>query len=166
MRPDGSPAEEKEEGELEIRGCSVIAGYVGNEEANLAAFADGGWFRTGDLAVRRAPDDVRVTGRLKDLINRGGIKINPTDIETLLDRHPAVVMSAIAPVADAVLGERACAYVQLAPDASLTLDDIRDWLREHGVAKMKWPEALELVAQMPMTPTRKIVKSALGNNRS
>ena len=166
MRTDGVPAGDGEEGELEIRGCSVIASYVGNEEANRAAFAGEGWFRTGDLAVRRAPDDVRITGRLKDLINRGGVKINPTDIEALVDRHPAVAMSAVAPVPDPVLGERACAYVQLAPGASLTLDDVREWLRKHEVAKMKWPEALEFVDRMPMTPTRKIVKSALGKSRS
>ncbi len=160
-RSDGSPAADGEEGELQIRGCSVIPGYFGNEQANRESFTDDGWFRTGDLAVRHADDDVRFTGRLKDIINRGGVKINPTDVEAVLDRHPAVTVSAIAPIPDEVLGERAAAYVQLLPDTELTLEDIRAWLGRHGVAKMKWPEALTVVERMPMTPTRKIVKTAL-----
>jgi acyl-coenzyme A synthetase/AMP-(fatty) acid ligase len=161
IREDGSVAPAGEDGELEIRGCSVFAGYYANEEANRAAFTGDGWFRTGDLAVRDENGNVRITGRVKDLINRGGIKINPTDIEALVDRHPAVMMSAIAPVPDEVLGEKACLYVQLKPGTQLTLEEACGWLEENGVAKMKWPERLEIVPEMPMTPTRKIIKAAL-----
>ena len=156
---DGAEVPDGEEGELEIRGCSVFAGYYGNPEANRASFTGDGWFRTGDLAMRDG--NVRITGRVKDVINRGGIKINPTDIEALMDRHPAVMMSAIAPVPDEVLGERACLYVQLRPESAITLDDACTWLADNGIAKMKWPERLEIVAEMPMTPTRKIIKGAL-----
>jgi non-ribosomal peptide synthetase component E (peptide arylation enzyme) len=70
-------------------------------------------------------------------------------------------MSAIAPIPDDVLGERACVYVELQPDNSLTLEEICSWLEENDVAKMKWPEKLEIVARMPLTPTRKIIKGAL-----
>ena len=70
-------------------------------------------------------------------------------------------MSAIAPIPDDVLGERACVYVELQPDCSVTLDEICGWLGENDVAKMKWPEKLQIVAQMPLTPTRKIIKGAL-----
>ncbi len=159
--PDDSSAEDGGEGELQIRGCSVIAGYFDNEQANRDAFTADGWFRTGDLAARDGNGDVRITGRVKDIINRGGIKINPTDVEAVIDRHPAVVASAIVPVPDNVLGERAAVHVQPLKGAALTLDDICRWLDEHGIAKMKWPEALEFVDEMPMTPTRKIIKSAL-----
>jgi len=158
---DGALVSDGEEGALEIRGCSVVAGYFNNDEANRAAFTGDGWFRTGDLACRDAQGRVRITGREKDLINRGGIKINPTDIEAVIDTHPAVMMSAIAPIPDDILGERACVYVQLQPDASITLEHICSWLAEHDVSKMKWPERLVFVDQMPMTPTRKIIKGAL-----
>ena len=158
---DGAIVADGEEGALEIRGCSVVAGYFNNDEANRTAFTGDGWFRTGDLASRDTDGLVRITGREKDLINRGGIKINPTDIEAVIDSHPSVLMSAIAPVSDDVLGERACVYVQLQPEASVSLEQICDWLAENDIAKMKWPERLEIVDQMPMTPTRKIIKGAL-----
>ena len=157
----GSVVADGEEGALEIRGCSIIAGYFNNDEANRTAFTGDGWFRTGDLACRDTDGLLRITGRERDLINRGGIKINPTDIEAVIDNHPAVLMSAIAPVPDDVLGERACVYIQLQPDASVTLEEICNWLRKNDIAKMKWPERLEIVGQMPMTPTRKIIKGAL-----
>ncbi|MEE2721126.1 MAG: class I adenylate-forming enzyme family protein [Pseudomonadota bacterium] len=158
---DGSLVLDGEEGELEIRGCSVIAGYFNNDEANRVAFTGDGWFRTGDLAKRDADGNIHITGREKDIINRGGIKINPTDVEAVLDAHPSVLMSAIAPVPDELLGERACVYVQPQPEKSVTLEELCSWLDENNVAKMKWPEQLEMVREMPMTPTRKIIKSAL-----
>ena len=161
IRDDGSIAEDGEEGALEIRGCSVIAGYFNNDDANRTAFTGDGWFRTGDLACRDADGGMHITGRDKDIINRGGIKINPVDVEAVIDRHPAVLMSAIAPIPDDVLGERACVYVELRPEADITLEDICTWLDENNVAKMKWPEKLEIVGQMPLTPTRKIIKGAL-----
>jgi cyclohexanecarboxylate-CoA ligase len=159
--PDGSIVPDGTEGELEIRGCSVIAGYYGNDEANRSSFTGDGWFRTGDLAMRDAKGCMHITGRVKDVINRGGIKINPTDIEALIDRHPSILMSAIAPVPDEVLGERACLYVQLRPGTSITLEECCAWLDSNGVAKMKWPERLVTLDEMPMTPTRKVIKGAL-----
>ena len=160
---DGAIVPDGEDGELEIRGCSVIAGYFGNDDANRLAFTGDGWFRTGDLARRNADGTVCITGRVKDLINRGGIKINPTDIEAVIDTHPAVLMSAIAPVPDEVLGEKGCLYIQLRGNSKVSLEQICAWLADKGVAKMKWPEQLVVVAEMPMTPTRKIVKSALAD---
>jgi len=160
-RDDGSIAADGEEGALEIRGCSVIAGYFNNDDANRTAFTGDGWFRTGDLACRDTDGAVHITGRDKDIINRGGIKINPVDVEAVIDRHPSVLMSAIAPVPDDVLGERACVYVELRPEMSVTLEEICAWLDENDVAKMKWPEKIEIVERMPLTPTRKIIKGAL-----
>ena len=159
----GPVAEVDEEGELEIRGCSVFAGYLNNDDANRVAFTGDGWFRTGDLAKRDDNGNYRITGRTKDLINRGGIKINPTDVEAVIDKHPAVFMSAIAPVKDKTYGEKCCVYIQLDDDSNITLKEICGWLDENNVTKMKWPEQLELVKHMPMTPTRKVIKSSLGS---
>ena len=161
---DGTVQQDETEGELEIRGCSVIAGYFKNEEANRIAFTGDGWFRTGDLAVRDLDGNLRITGRSKDIINRGGIKINPTDVEMVIDSHPSIMMSALAPVPDEVLGEKACVYVQLKETMSITLDEIQAWLENNKIAKMKWPEKLVILTEMPMTPTRKIIKSLLKPN--
>ena len=158
---DGSVQPAGAEGELEIRGYSVFPGYFGNEAANREAFRDGGWFRTGDLGTIDETGHLALTGRIKDIINRGAIKINPSDIENLMMGHSMVVDAAIIPVPDEVLGERACLCVTLVPGGALGLDDAKSWLAEHGVAKMRWPERLEIFDAMPMTPTRKIIKGEL-----
>ena len=159
--PEGEPLPPHAEGELQVRGCSVFAGYFDNAAANSGIFSKDDWLRTGDLAVMNETGHVRITGRMKDLINRGGIKLNPSDVETLIDRHEAVLQSAIVPVPDPILGERACCCVVLKPGETLTLDALCAWLQSKGVAKIKWPERLVSIAEMPMTPTRKIIKGAL-----
>jgi cyclohexanecarboxylate-CoA ligase len=98
---------------------------------------------------------------LKDLINRGGIKVNPFDVEVLIDSHPDVMQCAIVPMPDEIMGEKACAFIVPRPGARVTLDEVCAWLRHHGIAKMKWPERVELISEMPMTPTRKIIKGLL-----
>jgi len=158
---DGSAQPDGVEGELEIRGYSVFPGYFGNEAANRESFRDGNWFRTGDLGTIDKTGHLELTGRIKDIINRGAIKINPSDIENLMLGHPAVADAAIVPVPDDVLGERACLCVTLVPGSALDLDGATSWLAENGVAKMRWPERLEIMDAMPMTPTRKIIKGAL-----
>ncbi len=148
-------------GELQVRGCSVFAGYVRNPEATRAGFTADGWFRTGDLGVMDAAGNVRLTGRLKELINRGALKINPVDVEIAIAAHPGVTQVAIAPMPDAVLGERACCFIVPRAGQTLDLDALRMYLDAQGIAKLLWPERLELVAEMPMTPTRKIQKAEL-----
>jgi len=150
-----------EEGELEVRGAFMFAGYFHNDQANRETLREGHWFRTGDLATIDRDGNVYMTGRVKDIINRGGIKINPIDIEALVDEHPDVHFSAIVPMPDKILGEKACIFVQLKPGATMTLDQLCTYLGDNGVAKMKWPERLETIEAMPMTPTRKIVKGEL-----
>lgn len=160
--PDGTPLPPGEEGELQIRGCLLFPGYLRNKEANEAAFAEGGWFRTGDLATINDKGFVAITGRSKDVINRGGVKFNPRDIEDLLDAHPAVMASAIVPMPDPVLGEKACAFITLAPDAKApALEELAAYLLEHKISKNKLPERLVVVDEFPMTPTRKIIKGKL-----
>ena len=158
----GAPCPADIEGELQVRGPSLFSGYLDNAAASADAFTEDGWFRTGDLAVMDAAGFIRITGRSKDVINRGGVKFNPADVEDLLAGHPAFAQCAIVPVPDATLGERACLVAILRPgDEQPTLDDLRAFLTEAGVAKTKWPERLEFVDEMPMTPTRKVKKAEL-----
>ena len=158
---DGTALDPGEEGELQVRGSLLFPGYLDNDEANAAAFTEGGWFRTGDLASIDLHGNITITGRLKDLINRGGIKYNPLDVETLIDQHPAIAQCAIVPLPDDVLGERACCFAILNPDASVTLEALCEYLLGHGIAKIKLPERLERVDELPLTPTRKVIKGQL-----
>ena len=154
--PDG------EEGELQVRGCLLFPGFFDNAAANTAAFTADGWYRSGDLAKMDAAGNVTITGRSKDVINRGGVKFNPRDIEDRLDMHPSILQSAIVPMPDPVLGERACCFVTLRPGTTgITLEDIVAFLSASNIAKIKLPERLVIVAEMPLTPTRKIIKSRL-----
>ena len=158
---DGAVLPPGSEGDLQLFGYSIMPGYHANEEATKAAFSDDGWFRTGDIATIDEHENIAITGRVKDLINRGGIKINPTDIENAVNSHDMVLQSAVVAMPDAVFGEKACLFVVTTEGASLTLSDVNAHLAANGVAKMRWPEHLELIAEMPMTPTRKIIKGAL-----
>ena len=159
--PDDTEVGTGEEGELHVRGPLLFPGYFDHPEANREAFSADGWFRTGDLAVVDREGNVAITGRCKDVINRGGVKYNPRDIEDLLAAHPRVDMAAIVPVPDPVLGERACCCITVTGDPAPTLEDLCAYLDENGVAKTRWPERLEVVDAMPLTATRKIVKGKL-----
>jgi cyclohexanecarboxylate-CoA ligase len=158
---DGRPEPADTEGQLEIRGFCVFPGYFGNDAANRDAFTADGWFRTGDLAAIDADGFVRITGRVKDVINRGGIKINPSEVEYAIVAHDAVAEAAIVPMPDPVLGERACLFVTLQEDAAFTFEDMTRHLAASGIAKMRWPERLEIIDAMPATPTRKVMKREL-----
>jgi len=163
VREDGGAAAPDEVGELEMRGCSLFAGYLDNPGATAAAFTADGWFRTGDLAALDAAGNLRIAGRTKEIINRGGVKFNPLDVEHLLVAHPAVEMCAIIPMPDPVLGERACCFVTLRDGQRFGFDAMQDWLARHAVSKLKWPERLEIIDAMPMTATRKVMKGALAS---
>ncbi len=159
---DGARAAPGDEGELQVRGCLLFPGFFDNAAANAAAFTADGWYRTGDLATIDAAGNVSITGRSKDIINRGGHKFNPRDVEDLLAAHPAVLMAAIVPMPDAVLGERACCFVQLRPGAEPpTLEALNAYLSDKGIAKIKLPERLVVADELPLTPTRKVIKGQL-----
>jgi cyclohexanecarboxylate-CoA ligase/acyl-CoA synthetase len=161
MRDDGTPAAPGEVGELEMRGASLFVGYLENPAATAAAFTADRWFRTGDLASIDAAGNLHIAGRTKEVINRGGVKFNPLDVENLLIAHPAVEICAIVPMPDPVLGERACCFVTLRDGKTFGFDEMQRWLAGHGVGKVRWPERLEVIEAMPMTPTRKVMKGAL-----
>jgi acyl-CoA synthetase (AMP-forming)/AMP-acid ligase II len=159
--PEGNPQPQGESGEFQLKGYSILAEYEGNPAATEASFTEDGWFKSGDLAYLDADGNIIITGRVKDIINRGGIKINPADIESLLDGHERIVQSALVPMPDDVLGERICLYATLTPGDPLTLEEVCAYLDARGIAKMRWPERLEIIEEMPMTPTKKITKAVL-----
>jgi len=147
---------------LQVRGVSLFSGYLKNEKATREAFTADGWFDTGDTAELGAAGHLRFTGRVTEIINRGGVKYSPLDVEALIDRMPGVARSAIVPYPDPVLGERACVFVQPAPGApAATLEAIMRGLDRAGVAKFKWPERLEPIEAMPLTPTQKVMRGRL-----
>jgi cyclohexanecarboxylate-CoA ligase len=150
------------ENEVQVRGAPLFAGYFDNEQASREAFTADGWFRSGDLGKMDAAGNVAITGRTKDVINRGGVKFNPAEVEVLLDSHPRILQSAIVPMPDPVLGEKACVFVTLrTPGVALSLEEIAEYLLAKNIAKNKLPEKLVVVAEMPLTPTRKIIKGKL-----
>ena len=148
-----------------MRGPSLFTGYLDNPQATAAAFAHG-WFDTGDTGYLTAEGALVLTGRTKEIINRGGVKFNPIDVEAIIDRMPGVARSVIVPMPDPVLGERACVFVQPAAsrpanEPALTLARVTEALEHAGIARFKWPERLELVDEMPVTPTQKVMRGRL-----
>jgi 3-phosphoshikimate 1-carboxyvinyltransferase len=151
-----------EEGNFEVRTDCLFHGYLNRPELTAEAITPDGWYRTGDLARIDEVGYVRITGRVKDVINRGGEKVPVAEIEQLLHAHPAVRDVAIVAMPDERLGERACAFVVLDPDAPpLDFDAMLEYLDSHRVAKTYWPERLELVDTLPRTPSGKIQKFVL-----
>ena len=112
--------------------------------------------------MRRGPGgNLIVEGRIKDLINRGGEKISAEEIEGHLLAHPAVLHAAVVAMADDLMGEKACAYVVIAAGRSLDLSAMRAFMAARGLARFKWPERLEIIAEMPLTNVGKIRKAEL-----
>jgi acyl-CoA synthetase (AMP-forming)/AMP-acid ligase II len=148
------------EGEIAARGPSVHLGYYKNPAANAELFTADGWFRTGDLGVMEPSGNVRIVGRLKEMINRGGKKFFPREVEEILYTHPGVLHAAIVGVPDPRLGERNCLCVIPRPGKHVSLPDMVAYLRD-GVAAYKLPEELEVFEEFPFTPTGKIQRHAL-----
>lgn len=159
---DGKEVGDGETGEILFRGPSIFIGYYKNQKANQESFREGGWFGTGDLARKRPDGNLVIMGRKKDMINRGGQSIYPEEIEDLLLEHPKISRCAMVGMPDARLGERNCLFVVPKPGAEITLDEINSYLlHEKRVAKFKLPERLEVVENLPMLPTGKILKREL-----
>ncbi len=153
--PDGK------EGQLLFKGCAVFTGYLNNEAATQEAFTDDGWFISGDTAKINETGQLQITGRFKDIINRGGVKYHPKEVEDIVMQMPGVAAVAVVPYPDDVLGERACICIQPMGDDVPSLENITARLEAVGIAKFKWPERLALVDEMPLTPTRKVIRSEL-----
>ena len=144
-------------GEIGGRGAALMLGYYGNQPVTAASFNRNGWFLSGDLGVLDQAGNLRIVGRLKDLIIRGGHNIHPAHIEALALRHAAVERAACVPIADERLGERACIAVigAIAPDALLT------HLAAEGLSKADMPEYFLRMEAFPLTASGKILKREL-----
>jgi 3-phosphoshikimate 1-carboxyvinyltransferase len=146
-----------QEGNFEVHTDCLFEGYLNRPELTAEAVTEDGWYRTGDLARIDEGGYVRITGRVKDVINRGGEKVPVAEIEQLLHAHPAVRDVAIVAMPDERLGERACAFVV----GALDFDTMLEYLDSHRVSKTYWPERLELVESLPRTPSGKVQKFIL-----
>ena len=150
-----------EEGEIAAIGPSVHIGYLNNEAANRDSFTQDGWFRTGDLArYADAEGNVRIVGRKKEIINRGGKKFFPREVEELLYEHPKILQVAIVGVPDPRLGERSCMCAIPKQGTKLELSEFVSFLKGR-VADYKLPEQLVVMDDFPMTPTGKLKRPDL-----
>jgi cyclohexanecarboxylate-CoA ligase len=159
LRMDGSPAGVGEKGLLKVRGAQMCLGYY--KRADMEPFDPEGWFDTGDMAYMDDEGYIRIDGRIKDIIIRGGENVPVFDIENLLFKHAAVLSVAIVGYPDPRLGERACAFVVLRPGQTLQLGDVQALMAEHKVAKQYWPERVEIITDLPKTPAGKVQKYQL-----
>jgi len=148
-------------GELATRGPHVALGYFNDPERTRLAFSPDGWLFTNDLATVDADGYMRIVGRKKDIINRGGLKISAREIEEFLNQHPTVKEVAVVAVADERLGEKSCAFVVPREGAAPTLTELVRFLEEKGIARYKLPEFLVVLPGFPMTPSGKIQKFLL-----
>ena len=152
------PADGQTMGEIFFRGNLVMKGYLKNPQATADAFA-GGWFHTGDLAVRHPDGYIKIRDRSKDVIISGGENISSIEVEDVLYRHPAVLVAAVVAKPDAKWGEVPCAFVEVRDPASVTEADILTHCRAH-LARFKVPKQV-VFGPLPKTSTGKIQKFVL-----
>ncbi len=146
-------------GEVVIRGPSVTAGYQNNPDANAGAFSDG-WFRTGDQGVLDEEHYLRLTGRLKEIINRGGEKVSPLEIDEVLMAHPEVAQAVTFAVPHEKLGEEVAAALILKEGAKTSQAEIREFARQR-LADFKVPRKLIILDEIPKGPTGKLQRIGL-----
>ncbi|QAY58728.1 3-phosphoshikimate 1-carboxyvinyltransferase [Microbacterium protaetiae] len=149
------------EGNFELTSPTVFGGYLDRPDLSAEAFAADGWYRTGDLAVIDDDGFLHITGRVRDVINRGGEKVPVSEIEQLLYRHEAIDDVAIVAMPDERLGERACAFAVLVPGATLSFTKLQNYLDDNRVSKSYWPERLEIVDSLPRNAVGKVQKFLL-----
>ena len=161
VSPDGKELPPNITGELMIKGPGVFTGYYKAPEENAKVFNEEGFFRTGDLAMIDVKGIVTLTGRIKEMINRGGESISSTEIEKLITGLPEVAFVAVIPMPDPVFGEKVCAYIQPKPGASLSFQKIIAYLKERKASVLQLPERIEFIETMPFTKAEKVDKKFL-----
>ena len=157
----GNPTPPSQEGELIARGPGIFTGYFRNAQANENAFTSDGYFRTGDLAVIDKNGILRITGRVKDIIIRGGENIGAQEVEELISSHPSVEYVAVVAMPDPDLGEQICAYIKAVKGAGLAHENIIAHLEQIGASKKFFPARIEFVEEIPLTAAGKADKKIL-----
>lgn len=158
---DGRRLEPGDRGQAGVKGPSLFVGYAAGLGGGQEQLTAEGFYLTGDEIVVDRAGFVRVVGRIKDQIIRGGYNIDPAEVEAVLLRHPAVAQAAVVPTPHDKLGEQACAVCRLEPGATFTFEEMQAHFAGAGVYKRKWPEHLVLVAVMQTLPLGKIDKRAM-----
>ncbi|HEY2312881.1 MAG TPA: AMP-binding protein [Streptosporangiaceae bacterium] len=158
--PDGADLPVDTPGELLVRGECLFAGYWRDPEATAGAFADGGWYRTGDIASLTEDGYLYILDRAKDMIISGGENIYPAEVEAVLAQHPAVADVAVVGVPDATWGEAVHAVIIPAAGPTASAEEISDWCRAR-LAHFKCPKSIEFAAALPRTTTGKVLKREL-----
>jgi 2,3-dihydroxybenzoate-AMP ligase len=157
---DDRPVGPGEVGQLLARGPSVLRGYYRAAELNATLFTAGGFLRTGDLVRMTHEGRLVAVGRIRDVVNRGGEKVPVEEVEDHLRAHPSVRGVAVVAMPDRLMGEKTCAFVAAAGDPP-TLDELRRFLAERGLAAYKLPDRLESIAALPLTTVGKVDRVAL-----
>jgi cyclohexanecarboxylate-CoA ligase len=156
---EGRPVPAGRSGRLLVRGAQMFKGYYKRPE--LPTFDSEGWFDSGDLAYMDSDGYIRISGRMKDILIRGGENVPVVEIENLLYKHPSVAAVAVVGFPDARLGERGCAFIVPRAGSTIDLDAVQAHLREAKMAKQFWPERVEMVTDLPRTASGKIQKFKL-----
>ncbi|WP_040259656.1 (2,3-dihydroxybenzoyl)adenylate synthase [Pseudomonas massiliensis] len=162
MDVDGQPVPQGQPGMLATRGPYTFRGYYQSPEHNAQVFDAEGFYYSGDLVEQDAQGYLRVVGRVKDQINRGGEKIAAAEVENLLLQHPGITHAAVVAMPDELMGEKSCACV-VASDSALKPAALRKYLRAQGVAEFKLPDRFQFLEQLPLTAVGKIDKQRLRN---
>lgn len=150
------------DGELVSKGPGIFTGYFKSAEENAHVFTRDGFLKTGDLARIDEAGNIRITGRIKDIILRGGENISAKEIEDLISLHPKVEDVAVVGMPDQELGERICAYIQKTPETqAITFDEIIAFLKGKGASVLNLPERIEFVDEIPLTKAGKADKRFL-----
>jgi cyclohexanecarboxylate-CoA ligase len=156
---NGRPVPTGQSGHLLVRGAQMFKGYYKRPE--LPTFDSEGWFDSGDLAYMDQDGYIRISGRVKDILIRGGENVPVVEIENLLYKHPAVAAVAVVGFPDPRLGERGCAFIVARAGCAIDLATVQAYLSDCKMAKQFWPERVEIVAELPRTASGKIQKFKL-----
>jgi len=152
-------------GESVVDGPYTCPGYFDAVDRNREAFTSDGAYRTGDLVRRRVIDGMPhfvFCGRIKDVVDRGGEKINSEEVEWACNAHPSIAATAVIGMPDAAYGERVCAFIIPRDDQTApSVTELGQFLKTHGLAKFKWPERVEAVTEFPVTRSGKLLKAEL-----
>lgn len=149
------------DGEMVTNGPGIFRGYIKNPGENRESFTADGFFKSGDLANLDEAGNLRITGRIKDIIIRGGENISPAQVEELLRKHPDIADATVIGMPDKELGEKVCAYVRLKPGVKVSPDNIKIFMEKEGASKLLVPERFEFIDALPMTEFGKHDKKAL-----
>ena len=157
----GKTLSSDQDGELVTKGPGIFAGYLKNPQENEKSFLRGGFFRTGDRARIDRSGNLKITGRTKDIIIRGGENISPAMVEEILCSHPDIADAAVIGMPDKELGEKVCAYLRLTEGAKINPEEIKSFMESQGASNLLVPERFEFLDVLPLTEAGKHDKKAL-----